>query len=747
MDSCRYTRLRSAGPIAAIGFLLASCGGGGGGGAASSATDPAVPSTILTSSSGRTSLAVMTLNLWTNAVAWDPVNDVLQVVTGSSSPTQPSSLLSVNPHTGRIVASQALTTQPLTVAVSNDGQYVYVGFDMGGGVQRFIAKTLAPDLKIAVGDNTTYIQDIQVSPVDPRTIAVCAWFIVPFMQRPGVVVFDDAVMRPNMFQGTFAVPGYIFGYANVDAGKTSWSPDASTLYVFNLSQQGMYQLNVTAQGLSLADWLTWVPSQGIGGRIVGHVVYIDGGQVVDLTGPVQVLGRFPGGYTNQQYRAELLANNKSFSVEDHYNAVPTVDAMILWASDTTNYSTIDSLIFPGITSATEGKLYSWGTEGIAWGDSGRLVIASGNFAQSGGAAAPIASPPVVSSGTAMGTVNPLSYQILAAAALDVAADKCQNLYVSTSGGSGFHPNSVVAIDPANGMAKTSVYAGSEPYYLAVADDCSAVYAGLAQSSSVVRINVASMGVDETIPLPANAEWGFATSRSLSVAPGAPHSVAVATETSGTGCLAIDNNVMIFDDATARPIAYSNPNDAFYAVRGVAFGATASALYGFSLDHSDVLAFTLDGTGITNAVEVTQSTGNFPEDGGRFINFDALTGRIYDQLGNVFDTRANKSVGPIKLNVGPFTLASACGTATQAMTTDQTTGKVFFVTWLGGQLGLEIDSYDESSLALLETAQIPFSDAVGDFGPVLRLVRPDSQSLALVTSTGYLVLLHGPMLAP
>lgn len=89
--------------------------------------------------------------------------------------------------------------------------------------------------------------------------------------------------------------------------------------------------------------------------------------------------------------------------------------------------------------------------------------------------------------------------------------------------------------------------------------------------------------------------------------GAAHAFAIATETSGTGCIAIDNNVTVFDDLTPRPIVYTNHNDALYAVRGVVFGATVHALYGFSLDHSDLMAFAVDSTGVSGANEVTPST--------------------------------------------------------------------------------------------------------------------------------------------
>jgi hypothetical protein len=425
--------------------------------------------------------------------------------------------------------------------------------------------------------------------------------------------------------------------------------------------------------------------------------------------------------------------------------------MILWAFDTNTYSVVDSLTFSGIASATFGKLYTWGTDGIAYADPARLIIGSGSFTANGGAAVPTTTPDLAMTGSVTGSAGALNYQMFLAGALDVVADKCGNTYVSTSGVSDFRPNSVVLIDSSDGSAKASVYAGSEPYYLAVSDDCTAVYAGLAQSSSISRIDAASMTLSETIPLPVSDEWGFVTARSLSVAPGAPHTVAVATESDGTGCLAIDNNVTIFDDSIPRSIAYSDPNLPLYDVRAVVFGATANVLYGFELssDRSgpSLASFTVDSTGVYNKADVMSLRNNFAQDGGRMINFDPVSGRVYDQLGDMYDTTSLTGSGQISLNVGPYEEATQCGTLVQAMTADRTTGKIFYVTWLGGGAGLEIDAYDNSTLSLLATAQVPFSDRAGDFGDVLRVARTASNSLAVVTATGQLVLLQGPMLAP
>jgi len=707
------------------------------------------PSATLPSDSGRTSFTYVSVNVWANATTWDAINGVLQVVTNNSSPAHAGEVLSINPSTGAILASHTVPGQGLAVAVSADGQYVYVGLDVGGGVQRFNARTLALDIAIPVGDSTTYIQDIQVSPANPHTIAVSAWYLVPLMQRPGVAVFDDAIMRPTIFNGTYAYPDPNHGFLLVDIGNTNWSTDGSMLYVFNQSQEGLYALSLTPSGLTLSNWLFWVPSGGIGGRLRGNLAYMDGGQVVDLTGSVQLLGRFPHSDVNMLFRAELPAGGKSFSVQDHIGydveGQPYIDGLILWASDLNTYATVDSTTFLGIASATFGKLYAWGTDGIAWADSAHLVIGSGSFTRSGGGSPPPSAPPPVVSGSVSGSAGALSFQVFAAGANDAVADHCGNLIVATAGASGFLPNSVVSLDPATAAVKSSGYVGSEPDYLSIADDCSEIYTALEGSSSVARITAASMTLDETIPLPANDLFGLVRARSLSVAPGAPHTVAIATKTDGSGCLATDNDVRIYDDLAQRPVAFSGPSS-IYAIREVLFGMSANTLYGYDSSNTSLVSMTVDPTGVHDSVNLAALRGGLIQDAGRLLDFDENANSIYDPLGDVFGVAAGATRGPISLSATPATL-NQCGTLTDAMTTDQTSGKLFFVAYMLDTSGLQVDTYDKSSLGLISTAKIPFTQTGGDIGYPVRVVRSNSMSLAVVTSSGYLVYLNGPMLGP
>ena len=79
---------------------------------------------------------------------------------------------------------------------------------------------------------------------------------------------------------------------------------------------------------------------------------------------------------------------------------------------------------------------------------------------------------------------------------------------------------------------------------------------------------------------------------------------------------------------------------------------------------------------------------------------------------------------------------------QTMTTDRTTGKIF---WVGmtsnNQIGITVFSRD--TLANIGRMAV----AAPIYEVPLRVVRPTSNSLAIVTWSGYLILVQGSLLEP
>lgn len=701
------------------------------------------------SDSGRSSFTYVSLALWANALSWDASNGVLQVVTGADSPAYPRSILSVDPTTGRVLLAHQLPIQALAVAVSADGQYVYAGLDMGGGIQRLNAKTLSLDLAIPVGASNTYIQAIAVSPVNPRTIAVAAWWLDGQYKPPGIAIFDDAVKRPNTLSSTVTVADPEDPYISINALTVAWGSDERTLY----ASPGLLIVDVTSQGASIRKWRKEFNSFGIGNRVRGNLVYSDGGEVFDLTGPVAQLGRFRYSNGNLQFRAELLDSGKSFAPVDHFGTsalgLPYVDGMTLHAADLNTFASIDSLTLTGIASATFGKLYAWGTDGLAWADQARLVIGRGTFTQRGALpTANVAAPLVASGDVATSSSGALSFRIYSTGASDILLDKCSNLYVSTYGNSQFNPDSIVALDPASGAVGFSAYAGSEPVAMAASDDCAYVYVGLDESTRISRINRTTRAIDKVIPLTSSTAGTFVKAQALASPPGFPGTVVASTK-AGTRCFSGDVDVRVYDDGVLRPVAYVGVNPG-YSVRDIVFGSSASTLYGYDTFDRDfqqsVEMFGLNASGMSQPTSLGLVTATILQDAARMLHFDPFSGRVFTQLGTVFDVRGNAAPIRMNLNSGAAVTGDRCGTPLQAVTTDPSTGKIFFVTWSPGG-GFVLDTYSANGLSLLHSVSLTDRQLGGDAGIPQRLVRSGSNQLALVTSRGYLIHLQGELLAP
>jgi hypothetical protein len=150
-----------------------------------------------------------------------------------------------------------------------------------------------------------------------------------------------------------------------------------------------------------------------------------------------------------------------------------------------------------------------------------------------------------------GVVYQASAWVLITADVDVsdfAWDSVRNrFYVSVPAGSS-RPNapaqSVVAVDAVSGAVLSSINVGANPTLLSISDDAGYLYVYLSGSSAISRVALSSFTSDLKITLPSSGYVSW-----MQALPGAPHSLAVAqqsTGTNGTGALSI------YDDTVARP---------------------------------------------------------------------------------------------------------------------------------------------------------------------------------------------------
>lgn len=696
--------------------------------------------TQVTSQTGAGLLSYRIVDIGSQDAAWDAVNQKLQLLTSTTSANYPSSVVSVDPTTGAVTASYSLGFTPSAMALSADGQYIYVGKLYGGGLLRLHASDLTVDFALDVGASNSTVLQIAVSPTSSHTAAILADQFSPTEFYPVLIILDDATPRPVMLSGitTFNSQSIVESYSGL-----VWSEDASTLYVGASPGVGAYlTVSPTSQGPVITNLSSaWMH---VGGRLHGSTLY-SGKTVYDISGHTRILGTYADFDAAGPNFAESVSNNKVFlSLPNIVSQVQ--DGALLVSYDLASYSVLDALVLNGAASFGGGRTVTWGVDGIALaGD--KLFIGHGSFASAAVPPAPQPTAAIVASGVLKSGSGPLSYQVIDAGASDLIADSCNHVYVTTSSYSTLPPDSLLEFDLATSSFTRSVHVGSDPENLAVSDDCSTIYVGLHGSSSVTRIQASNLSPLPPASLPDLFPTPFA--QSMAVKPGSPLTLAVAMgdATTWSLCRGATPGLVVFDDVVSRSTVYSASQDD--SLRSIVWSSADDLLYGESWTSIYSVAVDAAGPG-TPTLLATHPMGYGLYDDSRDLYIDQHDQRLLDSFGNYYATTAGNGSGKIPLP-GSSYVDGGCGSPMSARTTDSGSGKLFFVQYAGSSStqtqGLEISSYDPATLKKLDSVHFDPADAGLPIVFPMRLVRASSDSIALVTDYGQLIVFKGPMLTP
>lgn len=694
-------------------------------------------STLAYSSIGGSTLSYVILPIDGVDQIYDPVNALIHVFTSANSVSYPQSLLSIDPVTAKVVASTPLTAAPWTMAVSADGQFLYLISTVSGApIQRFKIPGLVADISIPV-DSTANLEGIAVSPLSATTIAITAQVTVGAVApspQSLLEIIDGTTARPN----SYLAPQQVTLLAPV------WSADGSEIVVPGV---GINVFSVTSQGVTLSSV---TPSGGaLNGRLYGDLFYDDGGTITSLHGPVALVGEMADYLESNARRAENIAINKSFTLDFDGFA-----NSYLTAYSATQFYAIDSIQVPlsnGLSGPFGNNVLLWGTDGIAWDQGGSMVIAHGSFVQSGGSNAPPQALPTIGSGNLISlNSSSVSYAVYDARAYDLAVDGCGNFYASISGSAIFFGNTVVNFDPKTGAIKGFGYAASEPSVLAVAPDCSAIYAGSQDTNSIVRLSLPDLTPAPLIPLvqsppPTGLSEGLPFAQSIAVSPSSASTIAVTMNFHGALCNSSDYGMAVFDGATRRPNVFSNP--AFGPLTAV-WSKDNSMLYEEDFDSGGgVKAFEVDASGPlqpTLLIPYASLEGDTDiYDLHTNVYFDPAKSRVLTNDGGVYDI-ASKAFS--KLKVTPVINVNGCG-LWGAITTAPSTGKIFYAEYDTSSAGIIVMSFDSGTLQKIDQVVVPVPVGLSLEGPFRLLRAPNSSTVAFVTTAGYVVSLDGNMFAP
>ena len=778
------------------------------------------PSMLFVGSSGGSSFAQIVSTQSAQDIAFDPVRNLFYLSVAATAATNPNSIAVLDPSTGAItsVVPVPAGSEPNLLAISDDVQFLYVGFDGTSSVQRYTLPALKPDVNIPLGTDPDFgpyfAVDLQVAPGAPHTIAVSRGVQnFAFIAEGGLVIFDDATPRP------MKVPA---GIGTGDLLDTfQWTSDATTIFAADTESGGanlFYKIPVTSAGASSAQIIG--PVGSFGKRIhFDHAsgrFYSDGGPIRDSSGTVN--GIFDVSQPSDPYFTVMVPDPNLGAAFFAKNSVltPAVGVQID-SFELAHLSLLDSIQLNDGVTGDPIRLLRWGQNGLALvTDSlGQVVLLGGDFV---GPASPekLSPPPAPTippapapnvpaiakltpssaiAGSAAFTINitgtnfdshasvqfngdvlpttfvsstQLTANVTAAQvatpgaariavlnpstnggssatssfligttggtssagstfainvinrpANDIVYDRLhQWIYLSVSGGVASVGNSISVFDPFSSTFVGAQFAGSQPNHLAISDDSQFLYVSLDGTYSVQQFTLPSLAPGALYSLMGDLPtFGPFVALDLQVAPGAPHTTAVAIDANGSPSAL--GSLAIFDDASPRPVRTPPiTNAGLFVFQGLQWGSDSTTLYAGNFTDSGQNFYTLSVT--SDGVTLNQNLPGVVD--GTPMHFDAGTKLIYTDAGRIIDPSAGTVVGSF-------------ASSGVAMVPDSGLNLAFFGKSNGGVL--TIQTFNLTTHALVDTITIPNLSR-----DPIRLIRWGQNGLAFTTNDGNLYTVGG-----
>lgn len=323
------------------------------------------------------------------------------------------------------------------------------------------------------------------------------------------------------------------------------------------------------------------------------------------------------------------------------------------------------------------------------------------------------------------TLSFTTYVPVELAASDLAFDANTGwIYAALPGNAPRLANSVAALDPATGSVLYSVPVGGDPGRLALSDDGQFLYVGLRGFPAVRRIDLSTRAVDREIALGTGSRGESLYAGDLSVAPGAPRTLAVARSTRPAGDPEGQHGgVVVYDDSVPRTANTlgSNTLDSDQ----IAFADSATLLYGVDNLHStgsggpSLLYMSVSASGVS----ITNSAAGLIDSFDTDIAFAG--GMVFTNTGPFLDPVTRTRLGAFNLIPSDASL----------MLPDVPRGRVYFLQALTSLVW--IHTYD-----LVTLASLPTQDVSALPRPTGSLVRWGPEQLAYSTGS-QIILLRTP----
>ena len=605
-----------------------------------------------------------------------------------------NSVVQIEPVAGTVGTPVFIGSEPSKLAISGNSQYIYAALDGAAAVRRFDIATQTAGLQFNLGSDSffgpLYVDDMEVMPGQPNTIAVSRRYLSTSPRHAGVGIYDDGVVRPT------TTP------THTGSNVIEFSSSASTLYGYNneTSESGFRKMTINGSGVTV----TTTTQNLVGGsdiRYANGLIYSTGGKVIDPELGVAV-GSFTGIGSGPLVLPDPAANQIYF-------LAGSGSSTILRSFNLTTFIQTGSLTISAV-SGTPGSLIKWGNDGLAFRTSGNQIFLLSTTDIVPVPPTPAPSPVQVAPGVIQ----------LPLAANDLVYDSsAQRVYASTPSSAGSFGNSLVPINPSTGITGTPVFIGSEPRKLAISTNNQYIYAGIDGANSVRRFILSSQTAELQFSLgTGQISTGPLSVDDMAVMPGVPTVVAIARR--NTGFSPRHEGVAIYDNGVQRPTTTASHTGS----NVIDFGTYGAKLYGYNNETTDFgfRRMIVDGAGVSIVSSTATSITGFGTD----IKYD--NGNVYSSTGRAINAETGGSLGTFS------------GANSLAFVPDSTVKRVYFVNGSGSSTTLQ--AFDQTTFLPVGSLPIP-----GVSGTPNNLIRLGPNGLAFSTSGNQIYFVQTSLIPP
>lgn len=233
-------------------------------------------------------MQIHTVDVSTNDLVYDSTTDRIYVSIPSSNGPNGNSIGVINPQTYSLENTIFMGSEPSVLAISDDGQYVYSGFNGASIVRRFDIASQTAGLQFSLGADIStgalFAEDIEVMPGHPTTIAISRKNSGFSPRHEGVAIYDNENLREETTPGHTGSNKIEFTSENTLIGYNNESTEYG-IRTLLVDSSGVSNTSVTANVLTgfYQDFVFY-----------NNTMYSTAGQVIDVSGTPFSSGQFTG---------------------------------------------------------------------------------------------------------------------------------------------------------------------------------------------------------------------------------------------------------------------------------------------------------------------------------------------------------------------------------------------------------------------------------------------------------------------